>query len=405
MFTCVIPTLWKSPRITKLVEDLCNCEQVVEVIIINNSQTDKLTLLTHDKIKMFDMEENIYVNPAWNFGIKHAKHNDVVLINDDINFKTGVFEFVEKNKPNDYGVIGMAEQNYNIENKNLSITSMSTPKKTGTLPYGWGCLLFVNKLIYVPIPDDLLIWCGDDWLSMNMPIFQLGGLKIDTEMCTTTGQCFSDIQHKDLYTFNTKYLMQLNKKTVDKSITVIMPSFLGEYKGAASNREEKLRRAIRSFLAQGIGQLIIIADGCQKTVDIVGEFNHPSVTCHLIDKQPLFSGMLRQIGIGIATTEWVCYLDSDDEFAPGHLKTICDNLDNAVDWFYYDDILIDKHRDCMLALGRIGTSCIVHKQNTKAVWPSGYAHDWGFIQQLGPNYKKITGAGYIVKHIPGQVDQ
>jgi len=77
-------------------------------------------------------------------------------------------------------------------------------------------------------------------------------------------------------------------------ITVVMPSYLGEYRGAATNREEKLRRAIRSFLAQNIGHLIIIADGCQKTVDIASEFNHPSISCHLIDKQPLFSGMLGQ---------------------------------------------------------------------------------------------------------------
>jgi len=187
-------------------------------------------------------------------------------------------------------------------------------------------------------------------------------------------------------------------------ITVIMPSFLGYYPGCATNRDVKLRRAINSFLLQGIGKLIVVSDGCQQTIDIVNEFKHESISCLLVKKQPIFSGYPRQMGINFATTDWICYLDSDDEFLPGHLKTICDNIDDTVDWLYYDDILINKPRDCIPAFTRIGTSCIAHKRSTNAKWPTGYGHDWGFITQLGTNYKKITGAGYVVHHVPGVVD-
>ena len=61
-------------------------------------------------------------------------------------------------------------------------------------------------------------------------------------------------------------------------ITVIMPSYLGEYPTAASNREVKFRRAVESFLIQELGKLIIIADGCQKTLEIAAEYNSPSIT-------------------------------------------------------------------------------------------------------------------------------
>jgi glycosyltransferase involved in cell wall biosynthesis len=188
-------------------------------------------------------------------------------------------------------------------------------------------------------------------------------------------------------------------------ITVVMPSFLGPYPGAASNREAKLRRAINSFLIQGIGRLVIVADGCQKTIDIVNEYKNFSVVGILIDKQPTFSGVPRQLGINFAASKWICYLDSDDEFGPNHLRNICNNLDDSVDWLYYNDILIDTYRDCIPAFTRIGTSCIVHKKNTSAVWPTGYGHDWGFILQLGTNFKKIDGAEYIVNHIPNVVDK
>jgi hypothetical protein len=57
-----------------------------------------------------------------------------------------------------------------------------------------------------------------------------------------------------------------------------------------------------------------------------------------------------------------------------------------------------------VGLCRIGTSTICHKKQLIATWPDGYNHDWSFIAQLGDNYKKIDHAGYIVHHVPGQLD-
>lgn len=186
-------------------------------------------------------------------------------------------------------------------------------------------------------------------------------------------------------------------------ISVIMASYLGYYPGAASNRDIKLKRAIDSFLKQGIGELIIVADGCDETVNIAKQYTAQNITVIKIEKQPLFSGNVRQAGFSYAKYDWICYLDADDEFAPGHLNTLRNAIDTH-DWYFWNDILVDSPRQCEVALCRIGTSCIMHRKNTSAVWPSGYNHDWGFIQQLGPNYKKIDGAGYIVNHIPGRVD-
>ena len=56
---------------------------------------------------------------------------------------------------------------------------------------------------------------------------------------------------------------------MNPKFSVIMPSFLGEYSRAAQNREEKIVRSIDSCLDQMDFELIIVADGCQKTVEIV----------------------------------------------------------------------------------------------------------------------------------------
>ena len=54
-------------------------------------------------------------------------------------------------------------------------------------------------------------------------------------------------------------------------ISIIMPSYLGAYKKAAKDRDRKIVRAINSVVKQTYKdwELIVIADGCNKTVDIV----------------------------------------------------------------------------------------------------------------------------------------
>lgn len=191
-------------------------------------------------------------------------------------------------------------------------------------------------------------------------------------------------------------------------ISVIMPSFLGMYPSCAKDRPRKLRRAIDSFLKQNIGELIIVADGCQDTISIVqNEYQYNNVKVLWVPKQSLFAGYTRQFGIQHANYDWVCYLDSDDEFLDNHLKTITDNIKNnqTIDWLYYNDIILNKYRDCRPILGSIGTSCIAHKRDLDITWPDGYNHDWYFIQQLLP-YEciKIHNTGYVVHHIPGRID-
>jgi glycosyltransferase involved in cell wall biosynthesis len=187
-------------------------------------------------------------------------------------------------------------------------------------------------------------------------------------------------------------------------ISVIMASNLEDYPGAASNREWKFTRAVNSFLNQNLGELIVISDGCDRTSEICRSINHPTVKLLEIAKQPLFSGEVRQHGIQSAEFPWICYLDTDDEFLPGHLRAIVDEISDDVDWMYFDDIVNELRRQVEILYCQIGTSSIAHKKNLPVSWPNGYGHDWEFIQKLGPNYKKIWGAGYKVNHMPGVFD-
>lgn len=197
-------------------------------------------------------------------------------------------------------------------------------------------------------------------------------------------------------------------------VSIIMPSYLGPYKTAAKNREEKIVRAIRSVQAQTIEdwELMIIADGCSKTVGIVTEIKDERVKLHYISKQPLWSGRVRNEGIKESSKEWICYLDIDDAFHPDHIKSMQAGFSKDIDWFWTDDYAWSgdefRHRKCNINKpGSCGTSNIFHRKI--ALWNDrdNYAHDWNFIKNLkraSNKYEYIRGGKYLVCHIPGRFD-
>lgn len=186
-FSIVIPTLWKSQRIHKLLDDLIKCDNVDEIIIIdNNSSYYHYYDTILDKINLIQMKDNIYVNPAWNLGVKIAKNYYIALINDDINFNTNIFDFLNPYKLDRYGIIGMDSTNYNtiIESPKL-LKEDNRPKQR----FGWGCMIIFDKKYWIDIPDNIKLWYGDDFIRIvnKAPVSYLTDFKIDTDMSTTSG--------------------------------------------------------------------------------------------------------------------------------------------------------------------------------------------------------------------------
>lgn len=202
-------------------------------------------------------------------------------------------------------------------------------------------------------------------------------------------------------------------------VSVIMPSYLSPYEGSAINRVEKLARAVDSFLKQTLveKELIVVSDGCQITNALIyKEYgNKHSVRLVKIDKQPLFSGNVRQRGLEEAKGNIICYLDTDDYLTVSHLATIQHQMtEKNYDWVYYSDwIKIGQEkvvvRNVIPQFGVIGTSSIAHLRSMPVSWVGcdGYGHDWKFIERLkkaSNRYDKIYGCGYVVCHIPNRTD-
>lgn len=195
-FTVIIPTMLKSYRLFKLISSLQANEYVQEIIIIKNTAQD-LEISNHSKLNIVCFEENIGVNPAWNLGVTLAKTNHVCIANDDIDFDMDIFQIFSNFDYLPNGIIGIDYSCYFLEKSDTNLVYLPISER----PNGWGCLLIFNRDQYVPIPEEMKIACGDDWLLWKMGGAALYGLHMETEM-STTSRYFLEQAARDLEIFN-----------------------------------------------------------------------------------------------------------------------------------------------------------------------------------------------------------
>jgi glycosyltransferase involved in cell wall biosynthesis len=206
-------------------------------------------------------------------------------------------------------------------------------------------------------------------------------------------------------------------------LSVIMPSFLGEYDGCASDRENKFIRAVYSFLENSLydKELIVVGDKCEITENVLNDYFKHELNIGRIKfyqfskKQKLFSGSLRSKGIELASGDYISYLDTDDILGKGHLFSIYNQVKSQdLDWAYFNDFINSEAglitKKVELKKDSIGTSSIIHRKNKKINWDKcdGYGHDFKFIEKLikwSNNKDKIYGGTYIICHIPNQIDR
>jgi hypothetical protein len=201
MFSIVIPTLWKSPRIHNLLSNLIECNNVGEIILVDNSSEFFNYYKTLDKVKLIQPKENLYVNPSWNLGVELSTYNNICLCNDDLEFDPVLFELIISN-PDIMSdkIIGMHSENYHINSFN---NTKLVP--TNNRNWGWGCLILFKKKNWIPIPENIKIWYGDDFIFNDnlTQCYNLEGFPIYTEMSTTSDQkIFNEIKKQDQINYN-----------------------------------------------------------------------------------------------------------------------------------------------------------------------------------------------------------
>lgn len=182
MFSVIIPTLQRSPELWPLVEQCSAHPLVAEVIVINNA-SEPLSWIS-PKVRVLQQEKNIFVNPAWNLGAREAKAPWLAIINDDVRFEDeALYESGRALRKRHVGTIGPAGSCFDT-----TPTKAATHRPVLDIGMRYGTFMCLRKTDYFPIPDDLLIWGGDDWLfwHQRMPNAVLLNTQFFTEMGSTS---------------------------------------------------------------------------------------------------------------------------------------------------------------------------------------------------------------------------
>ena len=197
----------------QLLQNLYQDPMVEEVILINNCNlTESIPVIPlNSKLLIVSRGRNLYVNPSWNLGVKLSTQDHIAILNDDITISDKLFTGVCQLDFDNIGILGACHPAIEeIENP----TRFSVPSfeilGARIRPWGFGIFMAMKKSNYVQIPEEMLIWCGDDYLFHNIAskgkINTLLVAPIKTKMSATSDdKIFDDIKNRDVELYNSKY--------------------------------------------------------------------------------------------------------------------------------------------------------------------------------------------------------
>lgn len=190
----IIPTMWRAnPFLFKMLKNMDSCEEVGEIIIIDNDKknTPENIQSLSSKIIHYPSDKNLYFNPSVNLGVSMAKYDLFCILNDDVIFDPRAFKFIVDNMTEDMGMVSPLMDYFNRveENesliKNLHLVPMHKSRD------GFGCVMFLYKKNFVRIPDEIVFHHGDEFMlrmqtKNNRVNYSLHNWVILTPMRVTT---------------------------------------------------------------------------------------------------------------------------------------------------------------------------------------------------------------------------
>jgi len=219
MFSIVIPTMQKDNEILNLLlNELIECEQVGEIILIDNSC--KGFSASSEKVRVIVPDKNLYVNPAWNLGVEKSRYKYIGILNDDIIFPKNAFQqiydFLYKNE---IGLLGL--DSIKCSDKSC-FTGYPKDSEIKFCPIDirgncWGSAIFGEKDNFCHIPDDIKIWYGDDYLfekNMDKNNYKIYNADIKHLHSNTSAlKEFEKIKNDDLLEYQKLNIDSSNQKT------------------------------------------------------------------------------------------------------------------------------------------------------------------------------------------------
>ena len=167
MISYIVATMWKYEPFVDFLKDLTDHYLIGEIIVIDNDPLNRpdSAVLHNSKIKILSTGQNIFVNPAWNWGVREAKFDKLAIANDDIIFDLRVFHKIYDYVIPQFGASGLSVLPNHMHNVDGAIRIKEW--QPGYNTFGFAMLMFYHKMSWTYIPEELSVYFGDNFIFDN----------------------------------------------------------------------------------------------------------------------------------------------------------------------------------------------------------------------------------------------
>jgi hypothetical protein len=170
----VIPTMWRAPAFLDALAGYANSPAIGKIVLIDNdpSMRPAISAILLDRLTVVSHADNTYVNPAWNEGVSLCRSEIICIANDDILIDDALFEIIATLdwQAHRIGIVGLAslEPDAHHETQIMRVV-IDTSIPLGKQIPSFGACIFMPRRNYSPIPPELKVWYGDDFLVHANP--------------------------------------------------------------------------------------------------------------------------------------------------------------------------------------------------------------------------------------------
>lgn len=215
--TVIIPTLQRSDRLDAAVQSFIRDPLVAEIIVINNAPTP----LAWDSpaVRVLQQETNIFVNPAWNLGAREARSEFLLFANDDAIMDPRALAHAVQRLRRGAGIVFACSHCYG---RRWPGPITLTPAFDRDHHPHMGVWFAMARDAYTPIPEDVKIWYGDDWLFYRQhgrKNYAMHGARFITDMSSTVKEFHgSPVIERDIELYVSRYVDQGETRAVPLGI-------------------------------------------------------------------------------------------------------------------------------------------------------------------------------------------